>query len=84
MLAKIICVVALLTLAGCAALDEGYSAHYGLMSTENPQATANPVDESYGGGTVGIREIEEYEDKYRERDVLGSQEIDRPSDPTGQ
>ena len=83
MLTRIICVVALLTLAGCAALDEGYSARYGLMSTENPQASANPVDESFGGGTVGIREIEEYADKYQERDVLEPQEIDDPSDSTG-
>jgi hypothetical protein len=84
MLLKIICVVALLTLAGCAALGEGYSARYGLTNTENPQATANPVDESFSGGTVGIHEIEDYEKKYRERNVLGPQEIDSPSDSTGQ
>jgi hypothetical protein len=76
--------VALLTLGGCAALDEGYNTRYGLTNTENPQATANPVDESYGGGTVGIREIEEYEGKYRERDVLEAQEIDSPSDSAEQ
>ncbi len=52
--------------AGCAALDEGYTTHYGLTSTEY----SHPAEKTYTGGTVGIQEIEEYEEKYREKDVL--------------
>lgn len=74
MFARILCFSALLTVVGCAALDEGYTTHYGLTSTENPQAQANPAGDSYRGGTVGIQEIEEYEEKYRERDVIKSGE----------
>lgn len=66
----ILCISALITLAGCAAIDEGYSAHYGLTGAEYPQAPSNPLDEAYPGGTVGIRQAEEYEEKYRERDVM--------------
>jgi len=70
MLARILCLIMLLGVAGCAALDEGYTTHYGLTSTEYSRGRQNPAEKTYTGGTVGIQEIEEYEEKYREKDVL--------------
>ncbi len=72
-----ICLMLLLAAAGCTALDEGYSTHYGLTSTEYPRGRPNPAEETYGGGKVGIQEIEEYEEKYREKDVM---EREAPAD----
>ena len=74
MFARILCFSALLTVVGCAALDDGYTTHYGLTSTESPQVGTNPAGDSYRGSTVDIQEMEEYEEKYRERDVIESGE----------
>jgi len=70
----------LLASVGCAALDEGYSTHYGLTSTESPAGRPNPAEEGYRGGTVGIQEIEEYDEKYREKDVIERVETPVPSE----
>jgi len=64
MLARILCLIMLFGVAGCAALDDGYTTHYGLTSTEYSRGRQNPTEETYTGGTVGIQEIEEYEEKY--------------------
>jgi len=64
MLARILCLIMLFGVAGCAALDDGYTTHYGLTSTEYSRGRQNPAEETYTGGTVGIQEIEEYEEKY--------------------
>ena len=77
-IAKILCLVALIAIAGCASLDEGYSTNYGLTSTEDPQARRNPIDESYGGGTLGIQRIEEYEEKYQRQDLIDHGESAKP------
>ena len=81
MIARILCLVALIAIAGCAALDEGYTTNYGLTNTEDPQARSNPVDESYGGGTVGIQRIEEYDEKYQRQDLIDQGE---PTEPVEQ
>jgi len=70
MLISIVCAAALFAGVGCAALDEGYSTHYGLTSTDPPRARENPADESYSRGFVDIQEIEEYEEKYQKRDIM--------------
>ncbi len=70
----------LLASVGCAALDEGYSTHYGLTSTESLTGSPNPAEEGYRGGTVGIQEIEEYDEKYREKDVIERVETPEPSE----
>ncbi len=78
MIARILCLIALIAVAGCATFDEGYTTNYGLTSTEDPQARSNPVDESYGGGTIGIEEIEEYEEKYHRQDLIDGGESTKP------
>lgn len=71
---------ALLVVAGCASLDEGYSTHYGLTSTEPPSARENPGEEGYGSGFVGIQEIEEYEETYQKKDIMKKDEPTEPSE----
>lgn len=73
MILRVLFAVAVLMAAGCASIGEGYTTRYGLANPESPAIRPNLVDETYAGGTIGQREIEEYEQKYRERDVL-----DRP------
>ena len=80
MLVRALCLMLLLASVGCAALGEGYSTHYGLTSTESPTGSPNPAEESYRGGTVGIQEIEEYDEKYREKDVIERVETPEPSE----
>ena len=78
LLAGILCMAALLIDVGCASIGEGYSTRYGLMSTEKPQIQPQSADESYGGGLVGIQEIEAYEKKYQERDVIKHDDAPQP------
>jgi hypothetical protein len=68
----------LLTAVGCASLDEGYSARYGLTNTETPPVNPNLTDEMYGGGIVGQQQIEEYDKKYHEQDIFKP----APSEPS--
>lgn len=77
---KILCLIILLTTVGCAALSEGYSTHYGLTSTDYPSVGPNVAEETYKGGTVGIQEIEEYDEKYREKDVIERAVAPEPSE----
>jgi hypothetical protein len=60
----------LLITAGCASLGEGYTAHYGLTNPESPPGSRDLTDEAYGSGIVGDQYIEEYEEKYRQKNVL--------------
>jgi hypothetical protein len=76
----------LLTAVGCASLDEGYTARYGLTNPENPPVHPDLMDETYGGGIVGQQEIEEYDKKYHEQDIFKpapsepSQEQEQPTE----
>ena len=70
MLIRIACIMALLMGGGCASIGEGYTARYGLTNPESPPAPRELTDETYGGGTVGGKHIEEYEEKYQEKNVL--------------
>lgn len=70
MLMRAVCTVMLLIMVGCASLGEGYTAHYGLTNPESPVGYRDLTDEAYGTGIVGDQYIEEYEEKYRQRNVL--------------
>ena len=74
--ARVVCAAALLMATGCASLQEGYTTRLGLTNPENPPVHPDLVDETYAGGTVGQRQIEEYDKKYRETDVLKSPEVE--------
>jgi len=80
MFGRALCLFALLTAAGCAGLDEGYTTHYGLTSTEQSSTLVNPVDETYIQGAVGIQEMEEYEEKYYRKDILSEGESEEPTE----
>jgi len=56
--------------SGCASFGENYETHYGLANPDNPPIHPNLVDETYAGGTVDAQSAEEYEKKYREKDVM--------------
>lgn len=73
MLARILVMVALLAMAGCAALEEGYTARYGLANPDTRPVHPDIVDESQASGSIGQQYIEDYDKKYREKDIF-----DRP------
>jgi len=80
LLIRTACMMALLVSVGCASVGEGYSARYGLTNPESPPAYRDLTDESYSTGVVGDRYIEEYDRKYREKDVLKTPETTIPAD----
>ena len=70
MLIKTGCMMLLLAAVGCASVSEGYTARYGLTNPESPSAYRNLTDEAPSSGVVGDQYVEEYEKKYREKDIL--------------
>ncbi|UCD56712.1 MAG: hypothetical protein JSV16_12905 [Candidatus Hydrogenedentota bacterium] len=68
----------LLMAAGCASIGEGYTTRYGLTNPDNPPVHPDLMDETYAGGIVGQRDINEYEKKYREKDIFRQTEPDLP------
>jgi hypothetical protein len=69
-LARILCITALLMTVGCTYFEGGYKTRVGLTNPDNPIIHPNVVDETYGGGTVGQREIEEYDKKYHDKNIF--------------
>ena len=80
MLIRTVCIIALFMAVGCSSIGEGYSAHYGLTNPESDPAYRNLTDEAFASGVVGDQYIEDYEKKYREKDVLKASEPETPGD----
>lgn len=65
-----LCIAVALAASGCASFGENYETHYGLANPDNPTIHPDLVDETYAGGTVDAQSAEEYEKKYRDKDIL--------------
>ena len=63
-------IAVVLAVSGCASFGDNYETHYGLANPDTPPIHPNLVDETYAGGTIDAQSAEEYEKKYRDKDVL--------------
>ena len=73
-------IMTLLIVAGCTSFREGYTTNYGLANPDTPPVNPDLVGETYGSGTIGQKQIEEYEEKYNEQDIYKQPEQEEPSE----
>ncbi len=67
---KIVAGLALLSVSGCASVQEGYTTRYGLTNPDYSLVSPTPADEAYPKNNVGQEYIEGYDRKYHEKGAV--------------